>query len=79
MATSNSCPKRRAAIEEAKAKKEAAKKLIESRKRIQVIIPKRKPEIEVPETPRDTAKTQVQDTAMTDSSQTEALLQAQLC
>jgi hypothetical protein len=38
LATSISCPKRKVAIEEAKAKKQAAKHLVNSRKRIQVII-----------------------------------------
>ena len=42
-AISNSCPKKRAAIEEAKRKKQDEKRLKESRRRIQVVIP-RKPE-----------------------------------
>jgi len=50
LAISLSCPKRRAAIEEAKARKQAAKDLEASRRRIQVVIPVRKTQ----EAPRST-------------------------
>ena len=50
MATSTSCPKRRAAIEEAKAKKQAAKDLAASRERIQVVIPVKKQAIQPSQT-----------------------------
>jgi hypothetical protein len=43
LAISNSCPKKRAAIEEVRRKKQDEKRLKESRRRVQVVIP-RKPE-----------------------------------
>ena len=95
LATASYYPKKRSAIEAAKEAKRAALKLIESRKRIQVIIPKKKPEIVVPETPIATASigpaiasttpakapqiAAEEDAAMEDSSQIEAQINLQLC
>src|SRR5271154_146646 len=46
LAISSSCPKRRAAIEETRAKKQAARDLAASRERIQVVIPVKKQAIQ---------------------------------
>jgi hypothetical protein len=94
LATASYCPKRRSAIEAAKEAKRAALKLVESRRRIQVIIPRKKPEIVVPETPIATASkapmtptapakvhqtVEKEDADMEDSSQIEAQINLQLC
>ena len=71
-AISNSCPKKRAAIEEAKRKKQDEKRLKESRRHIQVLIP-RKPEANT--TPKSAETYEME---LKDWSQTEAQLQAQL-
>jgi len=94
LATASYCPKRRSAIEAAKEAKQAALKLVESRRRIQVIIPRKKPEIVVPETPIATASeapmtptapakahqtAEEEDADMEDPSQIEAQINLQLC
>ena len=71
-ATSNNCPKKRAAIEEAKRKKQDDKRLKESRRRMQVVILK-KPEATT--TPRSARE---QEMELDSPSQTDAQLQAQL-
>jgi len=74
LAISNSCPKRRAAIEEAKAKKQAAKDLAASRKRIQVVIPvKKRQEAACP------TEMELDGTNSEVSKQIKAQLQQQLC
>jgi hypothetical protein len=69
-AISNNCPRKRAVIEEAKKKKQDQKRLKESRRRIQVLIPKKPDAIATPKS----AETQEMEL----DSQTEAQLQAQL-
>jgi hypothetical protein len=75
-AISNNCPKKRAAIEEAKKKKQDEKRLRESRKHIQVVIP-RKQNAAIAST-ATTAPTDTERREMELDGPTEAQLYAQL-
>ena len=71
IAISSSCPKRKAAIEVAKAKKQAAKDLAASRERIQVVIPVKKQAIQPSQ-----AEQAIQPSQMELDSETELSKQA---